>query len=92
VIAGVPVSVTDDVDAARAAISAALSYGDLPAYRAVLELEGVDSVADVCIFGDEQAVIAGVRRFADAGATEFSVFPVGDAATQARTLELLAAF
>jgi F420-dependent oxidoreductase-like protein len=91
VIAGVPVCVTDDVDAARAAISASVSYGDLPAYRAVLDLEGVDSVADVCVFGDEQDVIAGVRRFADAGATEFSVLPVGDAATQARTLELLAA-
>jgi F420-dependent oxidoreductase-like protein len=89
VIASVPVSLTDDVEAARAAISALSSYGDLPAYRAVLDLEGVDSMVDLCIFGDEQAVIAGIRRFADAGATEFSALPVGDTATQTRTFELL---
>jgi hypothetical protein len=35
--------------------------------------------------------LAQLRRFADIGATEFSAFPMGDAETQARTVELLAA-
>jgi alkanesulfonate monooxygenase SsuD/methylene tetrahydromethanopterin reductase-like flavin-dependent oxidoreductase (luciferase family) len=90
IIVGLPVSVTNDVDAAREAIAAAFSPGDLPAYRAVLDLEGVDSVGDICVFGDEDHVVAQLRRFADIGATEFTAFPVGDAATRARTIDVLA--
>jgi hypothetical protein len=56
----------------------------------MLDLEGVDSVADICLFGDEEQVVAELRRFAEIGATEFGAFPFGDAATQARTLEVLA--
>jgi alkanesulfonate monooxygenase SsuD/methylene tetrahydromethanopterin reductase-like flavin-dependent oxidoreductase (luciferase family) len=89
VIVGLPVSVTNDVAAARAEISGMFSPGDLPAYKAMLDLEGVDSVADICVFGEEQQVAAQVRRFAEVGATEFSAFPVGDAATVARTIEVL---
>jgi|KBSSwiStaDraftv2_1062776.scaffolds.fasta_scaffold32744_2 F420-dependent oxidoreductase-like protein len=90
VVVGVPVSVTADADAARQQIVASMSPGDFPAYRAVLDLEGVDSVADVCVFGDETEVAAQLRRFADAGATEFSAFPIGDPATVTRTLGVLA--
>jgi F420-dependent oxidoreductase-like protein len=90
VIVGLPVSVTNDVAGARAEINGAFSPGDLPAYKAVLDLEGVDSVADICVFGDEQQVATQLRRFADVGATEFTAFPVGDAATVARTIEVLA--
>lgn len=90
VIVGLPVSVTNDVAAARAEIGGMFSPGDLPAYKVMLDLEGVDGVADICVFGDEQQVAAQLRRFADVGATEFSAFPVGDAATVARTIEVLA--
>lgn len=89
VIVGLPVSVTDDADAAREQI-AGFSPGDLPAYRAILDIEGVDSVADICVFGSEAEVAAQVRRFADAGATEFSAIPMGDPATVTRTLDVLA--
>lgn len=91
VIVGLPVSVTADVEGARSQLAAAFSPGDLPAYRAMMDLEGVDSVIDICPIGDERTVLAQLRRFADIGATEFSAFPVGDAETQARTVELLAA-
>jgi F420-dependent oxidoreductase-like protein len=90
VIVGLPVSVTNDVAAARAEIGATFSPGDLPAYKAVLDVEGVDSVADICVFGDEQQVAAQLRRFADVGATEFAAHPVGDAAAVARTIDVLA--
>jgi F420-dependent oxidoreductase-like protein len=90
VIVGLPVSVTNDVEAARAEIASAHSPGDLPAYRAVLDLEGVDSVTDFCVFGDDEEVAAGLRRFADIGATEFTAFPTGDLATRSRTIEVLA--
>lgn len=91
VIVGLPVSVTTDVEGVRNQLAGAFSPGDLPAYRAMMELEGVDSVADICLFGDEGTVLAQLRRFADIGATEFSAFPFGDAATRARTVEVLAA-
>jgi hypothetical protein len=35
-------------------------------------------------------VAAGLRRFADIGATEFTAFSIGDAATRSRTIEVLA--
>ena len=54
------------------------------------DLEGVDSIADICPIGDEDTVVAQLRRFAEIGATEFTAFPLGDAATQARTVKLLA--
>jgi len=90
VVVGMPVSVTDDPDAARDRIAASMNPADLPAYRTVLEMEGVDGVADICVFGDESEVAAQLRRFADAGATEFAAFPIGDPATVTRTLDVLA--
>lgn len=90
VVVGLPVSVTDDASGARERITQTFSSGDLPAYRAVLDREGVDGVADVCVFGDETQVAAQLQRFADAGATEFSAIPIGDPATVTRTLDVLA--
>lgn len=90
IVVGMPVSVTDDPDGVRAQITANMNPGELPAYRTVLDMEGVDNVADVCVIGDEAEVAAQLSRFAAAGATEFSAFPIGDPATVARTLEVLA--
>lgn len=91
VIVGLPVSVTNDVEATRTQLVETFSLaGQAPAYRAMLDLEGVESPADICVFGDEEQVVAQLRRFADIGATEFTGFPFGDAATQARTLDVLA--
>lgn len=92
VVVGLPVSVTSDVAAARAEIAGMFNPGDLPAYRAMLDREGVDDVADICVFGDEESVLAQLRRFAAAGATEFSGFAIGDPQTRARTVEVLAAY
>jgi F420-dependent oxidoreductase-like protein len=93
VIVGLPVSVTSDVEAARSHIAATFSHqpGDMPAYRAMMDLEGVDDIADMCVFGDEADVVAQLHRFAAIGATEFTAIPLGDNATQARTVEVLAA-
>jgi alkanesulfonate monooxygenase SsuD/methylene tetrahydromethanopterin reductase-like flavin-dependent oxidoreductase (luciferase family) len=93
VIVGLPVSVTTDVEAARNHLAATFSHqpADMPAYRAMMDLEGIDDIADMCVFGDEANVLAQLRRFADIGATEFTAIPLGDNATQARTIEMLAA-
>jgi F420-dependent oxidoreductase-like protein len=90
VIAGLPVVVTSDAGAARESLAATFAIAnDAPAYRAVLDAEGVSSVADVSIVGDEEQVSAQLGRFADAGVTEFVASAHGDAATVARTTALL---
>ena len=95
VCVGVPIAVTDDGAAARAQAHEYFHrYGELPSYRRMLDIEGVDGPADVAVIGDEAAVEAQLRCLADAGATDLlaSVFPVGRnaQASVARTRELLA--
>lgn len=90
IVVGVPVFVTDDADTARAALLDELgSAGELPAYRSVLDAEGLDTIADVCLVGDERTVTAGLGQYADAGATEFVASLHGDERTRDRTLALL---
>jgi 5,10-methylenetetrahydromethanopterin reductase len=81
VIAGVPVSVTDDPDAARVdADSVFAIYGTLPSYRAMLDREGAAGPGDVALVGDEVTVRHGIERYAAAGVTDLNVAPFGDLA------------
>ena len=90
VAVGLPVCVTDDADAARElAAETYQMYGFLPSYRAMLDREGAGGPADVAIVGDEATVAAGIRRVADAGATDFSAAEFGRSADRARTRALL---
>ena len=75
---GLPVCVTDDVDAARerAAKTYAI-YGQLPSYRAMLDREGADGPADVAILGDEGSVAKRIAELADAGVTDFAASEFG---------------
>lgn len=95
IVAGVPVSVTADVDAAKDKINQTLQiYGTLPSYRAMLDKEGAAGPADVAILGDEETVRAGIQRYAEAGVTDFhaavdsAIFQQGDQ----RTLDVLTSF
>lgn len=90
VVAGVPVCVTADADAARELINSALQiYGTLPSYRAMLDKEGAAGPADVAIVGDEDAVRAGIARYADVGVTDFQAAIVGTPEESARTRDLV---
>ncbi|MFJ8813671.1 TIGR03564 family F420-dependent LLM class oxidoreductase [Amycolatopsis thermoflava] len=90
VVAGVVVAVTDEPDVIRAWVAREYGIaGTLPAYRAVLDREGVREIAEVVVAGDEDAVERELRRQLDAGATEFAAALVGSPAEQDRTLELL---
>jgi F420-dependent oxidoreductase-like protein len=95
VIAGVPIAVCDDIEEGREQVSRTFArYGTLDNYRRLFEREGVDSVADLAIIGPEPEVEKGLRRLADAGATELwpSIVGVGPdvAGSKHRTLALLA--
>ena len=67
----VEVAVTTDPAAARAeSVESGQLYAALPAYRRVLDLEGVESGADLLLAGSIDQIVDGLRSYVDAGATE----------------------
>jgi F420-dependent oxidoreductase-like protein len=85
IAAGVPASVTDDPERARAhAFQALGGYARTPAYQAVLERGGISNVADLALVGDEETVAAGLRCYLDAGATDVRVSPAAFATDEER--------
>ena len=71
VVAGLPVCVTSDPAAARD--RARRKYGrytNVPAYRAMLDREGVAEAGDVALIGDEARVREQLAELAAAGVTE----------------------
>ena len=100
VVAGVPVVLcrNDEVDAARAWANQALGHAEYsPNYIRLLEHGDATDVGDLCAAGDESAVLARLRSFRDAGATDLAVrvLPFGKSRearieSRDRTLELVA--
>ena len=91
IVCGLPIVVTNDVDAAREKIAKDLAvYGMLPSYRAMLDKEGVAGPAELSIVGDEAVVRSEIQRLRDAGVTDFNaaIVPVGEGSLEA-TLDLL---
>jgi 5,10-methylenetetrahydromethanopterin reductase len=76
VAAALPVSVTDDVDGARAEAAKQFAmYGYLPSYRAMLDREGFTGPEDAALIGDEAAVSQRLDELRDAGVDEFVAIP-----------------
>ena len=90
VVCILPICVTSDPDAARAAAAQVFAiYGQLPSYRAMLDREGAAGPADVALVGDEAAVEAQLAGLADAGVTDFVAGEFGRGEDAARTRRLL---
>ena len=92
IVAGLPIVLTDDVDAAREAIAKILViYGQLPSYRAMLDKEGAAGPADVALVGNEKALDQQLQRLRDVGVTDLcaSIVPTMDGVVE-RTLDYLA--
>ena len=94
VCVGLPICVTDDSQAGFEAASGYFQrYGTLPSYRRMLDIEGVESPAEVAIIGNEAEVEDQLKALASAGATDYlaSIFPVGPNpdASITRTRDLL---
>ena len=89
VAASLPVSVTDDVDAARKQAAEQFAiYGQLPSYRAMLDREGYAGPQDAAIIGDEDTVRGRLDELRGAGVDEyvaaaFDPSPEGRARTRA---------
>lgn len=90
VVVNLPIAVTNDPASARAWIAGHFgASAQVPSYRAMFDLEGAGSPADVVIAGNEDQVAGHLKRFADAGATGFIAVPFGSPAQVTRTLTLL---
>ena len=93
VIAGIPLSVTANEEAARASCARVWEvYGRIYSYRKVIEAEGASGVADMAIVGDEAAVRAQLKRLEAIGVTDYNgaILPVPeDADAPRRTYEFL---
>lgn len=93
VIVALPCCVTDDGADGRTKADAQLAgYGRIPVYRAVLDVEGVQSPGDVSVVGTEASVGDQLRRLEDIGATDFVAIPCGTDADRSRTVDFLAEF
>jgi F420-dependent oxidoreductase-like protein len=96
VFSGLPVVVTSDADGAREAAQRFLGLSSkLPAYRAVLEREGVETPSEVAIVGDEEKVARELEHIAALGIPDFHAvtFPVeSDPDALRRTHRFLAGF
>jgi 5,10-methylenetetrahydromethanopterin reductase len=76
VAAALPVSVTDDIDAARSLAAQQFAmYGHLPSYRAMLDREGYAGPEDAALIGDEATVSQLLDEIRDAGVDEFVAIP-----------------
>ncbi len=100
IVAGVPVCLCapGDVDTAKSRAERLLAEAEVsPNYQRLLDRGDAEGVSDIMAVGDEAAVLARLRSFADAGVTDLSVrvMPVGDGrdqliASSQRTREFLA--
>jgi len=101
IVAGIPVCLcgASEVDAARERANRILGEAEVsPNYQRLLSYGDAKDVGDICAAGDEDAIAARFRRFADAGVTDLSVrlLPIGDnrdelVASKRRTREMIAA-
>ncbi|MFD0686409.1 TIGR03564 family F420-dependent LLM class oxidoreductase [Actinomadura fibrosa] len=101
VVAGIPVCLCRpaEADAARERANRILGEAEIsPNYQRLLDHGDARDVGDLCAAGDEAAIAARFRRFADAGVTDLSVrlLPIGEnrdelVASKLRTRDMLAA-
>lgn len=88
--AALPVMVSDDPAAARAAAEAEFAiYSQLPSYRAMLDREGAEGPGAVALVGTEAQVRSDIERVEAAGVTDFIGVEYGTPNDRARTRDLL---
>lgn len=79
VLAGAVVALTSDPDGVRRELAEQFGPASaFPAYRAILDRQGLSGVHETVIAGDEETIARRLRRFADAGATDLLISPHGD--------------
>ena len=94
VVAGLPIAVTSNPESARRTVARILAdYATLPAYRAVLDIEGAAGAADIALIGDEAEVEQRLAHLAAIGVTDLAatIFDIPeDPGAHERTYRFLA--
>ena len=94
IVATAPIALTDKPESARAAaVTTFAMYSSLPAYRAILDIEGAPDAAGASIIGDEADVRRQLKHLAEAGVTDFGAAPFAiadDPAAMQRTYDFVA--
>jgi F420-dependent oxidoreductase-like protein len=90
VVALVPVHVTADATRARARAGKLLGYGEMPSYRAMLDLEGWSGPVDAAVIGTEEAVSDQLNAYQAAGVSDLGILVVADEADRSRTRAFVA--
>ncbi len=91
IVAGMHIVLTSNAEAAIERVSKMLArYGQLPSYRAMLDIEGAEGAADLALVGDEKVLDAGLERLRNLGVSDFeaSIVSTEDGAKE-RTLQYL---
>ncbi|MGY2114867.1 LLM class F420-dependent oxidoreductase [Nocardia gipuzkoensis] len=83
VVAGLPVCLCEPgrVEEARERANRILGEAEIsPNYQRLLDQGDARDIGDLCLAGDEAQIAAGLRRYAEAGATDISVrlLPIGE--------------
>jgi F420-dependent oxidoreductase-like protein len=91
IVCSIPVWVTDDPGPARGFLGSILAdYANLPSYRAMMDIEGVEGLGDLSIVGDEGFVRDALGEIEQAGATDFTPVPMGgNPDEESRTMAVL---
>ena len=91
IVCSIPVWVTDDPAPARGFLGAILAdYANLPSYRAMMDIEGVEGLGDLSIVGNEEFVRDALGEIEASGATDFTPVPMGgNPDEEARTMSVL---
>ena len=100
IVAGIPVCLcaNSEIEAAKDRANRILAEAETsPNYQKLLDRGDARDVGDLCAAGDEEAILARFRAFADAGVTDLSVrlLPIGETrdelvASKYRTREVIA--
>lgn len=100
VVAGIPVCLCapDQADEAKARANRILGEAEIsPNYQRILDYGDARDIGDLCAVGDEPAITARFKSFADAGVTDLAVrmLPIGNGrdeliASKNRTREVIA--
>jgi 5,10-methylenetetrahydromethanopterin reductase len=91
IVAGMHVVLTENAEEVSEKVARRLTmYASMPSYRAMLEIEGGASPADLALIGDEKTLDAGLARLRDLGVSDFeaSIIPAEPGAEE-RTLDYL---
>ena len=77
IVVGMHIVLTSKPEAARERVGKLLTmYGQMPSYRAMLDIESADGLDNLALVGDEHVLDAGLARLRDLGVSDFEAYIV----------------